>query len=416
MVQLTQDCFAFGKKLIKLENAINRIHKNIKCNQNIEKIHIKYSLDRTIATNVVSKLNVPPYSNSAVDGYAIRYKDYLSNAKTYNIAGKSTAGHPCNKKLKKLDAIRIFTGAILPNGFDTIIMEEDCVVNGKKVILPSKVKKNINYRCLGEDIKINSKVFSSGHKIRPQDIGVLSSLGISYIKAFEPITVSIFSCGDELINIGTKLKKGQIYDSNRVMITNFLKKLGCKVNDLGILKDNKNSLIKKLNNAANKSDLIITSGGMSLGDEDHIKAIIETIGKIHVWRLAIKPGRPVGFGTINNTPILGLPGNPAAAFVTFLILAIPIIKKMSGEIVKNIKKIKVPINFNHKKKTGRKEFLRVQLIKKNDDLYLNKFPKEGAGILSSASWASGLGIIDDDIINIKPNDKINYISLNELLN
>ena len=416
MAQLSLDCFAFGKKLIKLETAINRIKKNIKPTAKIEEINTSKSLNRILADNIIAKINIPPHSNSAVDGYAIKYNDYKSGNRKFNIVGKSTAGHPYNKKNKKLDCIRILTGAIVPNGYDTVIMEEDCIIENETLILPNKIKKFMNYRHLGEDIKIKDKVFLAGHKLRPQDIGVLYSIGIKIIKVYEQLKVCVFSCGDELSNTDTPLKKGKIYDSNRIMLVNFLSKLNYKVQDLGILKDNKAYISKKLNKASKNNDFIITSGGMSLGDEDHIKPIIEESGVMHVWRLAMKPGRPVGFGIYNETPILGLPGNPAAVFVTFLMLGIPILKLMSGHKLLKNRYIPVKINFEHKKKLGRKEFLRVQLESKGNSLILNKFHKEGAGILSSASWATGLGIIDDNIKELKKQDTINYISLNELLN
>jgi len=416
MAQLSQDCFAFGKKLIKLETAINRIKKNIKPTEKIEEINTSKSLNRILADNIIAKINIPPHSNSAVDGYAIKYNDYKSGNRKFNIVGKSTAGHPYNKKNKKLDCIRILTGAIVPSDYDTVIMEEDCIIKNETLILPDKIKKYMNYRHLGEDIKIKDKVFLAGHKLRPQDIGVLYSIGIKIIKVYEQLKVCVFSCGDELSNTDTPLKKGKIYDSNRIMLVNFLSKLNYKVQDLGILKDNKAYISKKLNKASKNNDFIITSGGMSLGDEDHIKPIIEESGVMHVWRLAMKPGRPVGFGIYNETPILGLPGNPAAVFVTFLMLGIPILKLMSGRKLLKNSYIPVKINFEHKKKLGRKEFLRVQLKSKGNSLILNKFHKEGAGILSSASWATGLGIIDDNIKEVKKQDTINYISLNELLN
>ena len=415
MAQLSQDCFAFGKKLIKLETALNKIKKNIKPTEKVEEINISKSLNRILANDIIAKINIPPHSNSAVDGYAIKYNDYKPGNREFNIAGKSTAGHPYNKKIKKLDSIRVLTGAIVPIGYDTVIMEEDCIVKNKTLILPNKIIKNINYRHLGEDIKVKDKVFFAGHKLRPQDIGVLYSLGIKMIKVCSQLKVGVFSCGDELSNIGRPLKKGSIYDSNRIMLINFLIKLNYKVQDLGILKDNKDYIDKKLHKASNNNDFIITSGGMSLGDEDHIKPLIEKKGVMHVWRLAMKPGRPVGFGIFNKTPILGLPGNPAAAFVTFLMLGIPILKQMSGQkLIKN-NYIPIKVNFEHKKKTGRKEFLRVKVSYKDNNLILNKFHKEGAGILSSASWASGLGIIDDNLTEVKKQDTINYISLNELL-
>ena len=416
MTQLTEDIQAFGNKLIKLDTAIKKIINHLKCEEKTELINTKIALNRTLADKIISSINVPAYSNSAVDGYAINYKEYSNGNREFAIVGKSSAGHPFNKKIKKLASIRVLTGAMIPSKIDTVIMEEDCNLNEGILILPNSIKKGINYRYLGEDIKKNTTIFKKGHKIRPQDLGVLSSLGITKIKAYKKLKVTIFSSGDELTNINKPLKKGHIYDSNREMIKAFLLKLGYLVTDLGILRDKKHIIIKKLNEASNKSDLIITSGGMSLGDEDHIKTIIEEKGNIHAWRLAIKPGRPVGFGTYNNCPIIGLPGNPAAAFITFLMIATPILKQMSGQLLKKYNVIPIASNFHYSKKRGRKEFIRVKLINKKGKLTMEKFPKSGAGILTSATWSTGIGILDENIEKIKPYDKINYLSYNEIIN
>jgi len=415
MTQLTKDIHAFGNKLTKLDTAIKKITNQLKCEKKPELINTKISLNRILADKIISSINVPAYSNSAVDGYAINYKEYSNGNREFAIIGKSSAGHRFNKKIKKLASIRVLTGAMIPSKLDTVIMEEDCNLSKGILILPNGIKKGINYRYLGEDIKKNTTIFKKGHKIRAQDLGALSSLGITKIKAYKKLKVAIFSSGDELTNIHKPLKKGHIYDSNREMIKAFLLKLGYIVTDLGILKDKKHIIVKKLNEASNKNDLIITSGGMSLGDEDHIKTIIEEKGNIHAWRLAIKPGRPVGFGTYNNCPIIGLPGNPAAAFITFLMIATPILKQMSGQLIKKYNVIPIASNFHYSKKRGRKEFIRVKLINKKGKLTMEKFPKSGAGILTSATWSTGIGILDENIEKIKPNDKINYLSYNEII-
>ena len=415
MVQLSSDSKVFGNKLVLIKNAQNSILRSTNKKLITHKIKTLDSLDRVVAKSIIAPINVPPYSNSAVDGYAFKYRDIkLNKSKEFNLVGKSKAGTPYKKSLKKNEIVRVLTGAIIPKNADTVVMEEDCIIQGKIIFLPKYIKKGINFRLCGEDIKINTKVFDIGHKIKPQDIGILSSLGIIKIPVFKKITISIFSCGDELIDIKNNLKYGKIYDSNKSMLISFLNKLSVKIIDLGILKDNKEKIIKTLNNASKSSDLIISSGAMSLGDEDHIKNIIENLGELKIWRLAIKPGRPVGFGKFKNTAFLGLPGNPAAAFVTFLVLGIPLINKLSGQ--KFIKPImhKIPISFHYKKKLGRKEFLRVKLDVNKNILY--KYPKSGAGILKSTSWANGLGIIDEKITQLKPNDKILFVSFNELLN
>ena len=416
MTQLTKDLKAFGNKLVKLNTAIKIIKNNFNLQQYTELVNLKNTLNRISGENIISSINVPAHSNSAVDGYAINFKEYSNGNRKFNIIGKSSAGHPFNKKVQKLNSIRVLTGAILPPNLDTIIMEEDCKIINNILTLPDNVKKGINYRYLGEDIKKNSIVYKKGHKIKPQDIGVLASLGIKRIRAYKALKIAIFSSGDELVNVGKPLNKGQIYDSNREMIIAFLSKLGFLVTDLGILKDKSDVIENKLKKASINNDLIITSGGMSLGDEDHIKNIIDNKGSIYAWRLAIKPGRPVGFGMFNKCPIIGLPGNPAAAFITFLVVAIPILKQMSGQLVNKYNLIPITSDFYYTKKKGRKEFIRVKLINKKNKLTAQKFPKAGAGILTSTTWSSGIGILDEKVEEIKPGDKINYLSFNEILN
>jgi len=416
MTQLTKDLKAFGNKLVKLNTAIKIIKNNFNLQQYTELVNLKNTLNRISGENIISSINVPAHSNSAVDGYAINFKEYSNGNRKFKIIGKSSAGHPFNKKVQKLNSIRVLTGAILPPNLDTIIMEEDCKIINNILTLPDNVKKGINYRYLGEDIKKNSIVYKKGHKIKPQDIGVLASLGIKRIRAYKALKIAIFSSGDELVNVGKPLNKGQIYDSNREMIIAFLSKLGFLVTDLGILKDKSDVIENKLKKASINNDLIITSGGMSLGDEDHIKNIIDNKGSIYAWRLAIKPGRPVGFGMFNKCPIIGLPGNPAAAFITFLVVAIPILKQMSGQLVNKYNLIPITSDFYYTKKKGRKEFIRVKLINKKNKLTAQKFPKAGAGILTSTTWSSGIGILDEKVEEIKPGDKINYLSFNEILN
>ena len=402
--------------LVKLNYALKIISKNIKSLNKTEYVSINESLGRIISENIVSQINVPPHSNSAVDGYAIRFKDL--NSKTHNnalrVKGKSKAGSFPRFKLGKMCAARVLTGAILPQGADTVIMEENCEVKENRITIRGNIKKGINYRNLGEDIKNYSQVFSKGHKVRAQDIGILSSLGLKKIRVNKQIRVGVFSSGDEVSDPGKKLTKGKLYDSNRPMIIALLQILGCKVVDLGILEDNQTIIKNKFFSIQKKLNLIISTGAMSLGDEDHIKRILDKYGKLHVWRLAIKPGRPVGFGFLKKTPILALPGNPTAAFVTFLSIGIPLINKMIGNL-NTYKIFKVPISFKYTKKAGRKEFLRVKAVKIKGNMMLKKFPIEGAGILTSTSWADGFAIIDENTTELGYDDLVNYLSFNEIL-
>ena len=407
----------FKNKLTKLKHALTAIKSNTTFEAKTKSILISQALGKILSEDIFSNRNVPPHSNSAVDGYAIRFKDLEQNPnKIFNISGKSKAGTLPKNKIKKMCTVRVLTGAILPKDLDTVVMEEDCTIDQERIKINKNIRKGINFRKLGEDIKIKDKVFNRGHKLRPQDIGVLSSIGIKKIKVYKFLRVAVFSSGDEIVSTKNVPKVGQLFDSNKPMIISLLEKVGCNPTDLGILPDQKIQIIKNFLSASKKFDLLISSGAMSLGDEDHIKKILDEDGNLKVWRIAIKPGRPVGYGFYKNTPILALPGNPTAAFVTFLMLGIPLINKMSGLKNVNNKRYKLPINFHYNKKAGRIEYLRVKTVFKNGKLFLNKFPKEGAGILTSASWADGLAIIDENTTKLKLNDLVDYISFNEILN
>ena len=404
-------------KLTKLKYALTVIEKNIIFKPKTKSIFISQALENIVSEDIFSNRNVPPHSNSAVDGYAIRFKDLKKNPnRVFTISGKSKAGTFPKHKINKMCTVRVLTGAILPKGSDTVVMEEDCEINQDKIKIKKIIKKGINFRMLGEDIKIKNKVFAKGHKLKPQDVGILSSIGLKKIKVYIPLRVGVFSSGDEIVNPNNNPKIGQLFDSNRPMIISLLKKIGCNVVDLGILPDQTKQIVHNLSKASKKFNLIVSSGAMSLGEEDHIKKILEEQGSLNVWRIAIKPGRPVGYGFYNKTPILALPGNPTAAFITFLMIGLPIISRMSGLKKDFYKRYKLPINFHYNKKAGRIEYLRVKTVYKNGKLSLNKFPKEGAGILTSVSWADGLAIIDENTTNLELNDLVNYVSFNELLN
>jgi len=407
----------FKNKLTKLKHALTVIKSNTIFEPKDKSIPISQALGKILSEDIFSTRNVPPHSNSAVDGYAISFKDLKQNPnKIFNISGKSKAGMLPKINIKKMCAVRVLTGAILPKGLDTVVMEEDCQIDQKKIRIKINIIKGINYRKLGEDIKVKDKLFNKGHKLRPQDIGALSSIGLKKVKIYKSLRVGVFSSGDEIVTTKNVPKVGQLFDSNKPMIIGLLEKIGCNPTDLGILPDQKIQIIKKFLSASKKFDLLISSGAMSLGDEDHIKRILDEDGNLKVWRIAIKPGRPVGYGFYKNTPILALPGNPTAAFVTFLMLGIPLINKMSGLKKVNNKRYKLPINFHYNKKSGRIEYLRVKTVLKNGKLFLNKFSKEGAGILSSVTWADGLAIIDENTTRLKLDDMVDYISFNEILN
>ena len=362
MTQISNDCFKHSKKRISLEKAISILKKRIKCIKKTEIIKLGQSLGRILSKDIISKINVPSFNNSAVDGYAFKHSDLNKKSETsLKLFGRIIAGQNFNKKIKKGEIIRIFTGAKIPKGVDTVIMQEDCYLNNNEVILKTGIFKGANIRKKGEDIKNGKKILSKGSKLRAQDIALIASIGIKEISVFEKLTVGIFTTGNELFEPGKKVSSEGVYDSNRYCLKNLLETINCSVQDYGIKKDNEKLIKKSLKKISKKCDLIITTGGMSVGEEDYVRKIIEKNGFLNFWNIAMKPGRPVALGKIFKKPFIGLPGNPVSVMITFLKIALPTINKLSGFLSPKEKSFIVTTDFDFKKKSGRKEFLRVTI-------------------------------------------------------
>ncbi len=419
MVQLRDDCFNNDGKLLQANEAIeillNCVHPII----NTEIKELRHSLGRIIAENIISKRNVPPHDNSAVDGFAVFHDDLSQENDTKLIVGgRATAGHPLPRIQKCGEAIRIFTGAQIPKGKvespDTVLMQEDCKIetinNIENVIIPPGIQKGANTRYRGEDISEGSKVLNLGTKLRPQEVGLAASLGLTSLKVFRKLRVAIISTGDELFEPGVTLPTGGIYDSNRYSLLALIDSLGCEVTDLGILPDSKSAIRETLNSAALNHDAIITSAGVSVGDEDHLRSAVLDLGHLHFWKLAIKPGRPVAFGQIGRTAFIGLPGNPVAMMITFLLIARPALLKLSGAIDVLPRLYKVQSGFDYKKKLFRREYVRVSLTVDNTgELVANKFPRDGAGILSSLVESEGIIELPEEITQLKKGEMVKFL-------
>ncbi len=387
------------------------IKKNIKPVTQTEIIKIKNAKGRYLANNIYSLINIPPNNNAAVDGYIFNYNKLKSKQKKiYKVDSEIHAGEKNIKAYSSENAIKISTGAYLPKGFDTLIMQEDFHIRNNEILLKSlKIKKWMNIRKKGEDIKKNQKVFSSGHYLRPQDIGMLSSLGIKEVKVVRKIKVGILSNGNELLEPGRKKDTNKIYDSNRYILNSFLDKNSIFVIDGGILRDEFKKIEEKISILNNKCDAIIISGGASAGSKDFVVNIIKKIGIIKFWKVSIKPGRPFGFGVLKNKkPILILPGNPVACFVIFFLFGKTLLNYLQTDITFKLNYFFVHSNFSLKKKLGREEFLRVRLQIKNGKIYANKYSKQGAGILNSLVWSSGLIRLKSNQTQINKNSLLEY--------
>ena len=419
MAQLRDDCFNNDGKLLLANEAIdilvNRVHPII----NTEVKELRHSAGRIIAEDIISEKDVPPHDNSAVDGFAVFYDD-LSQVNDTNliVGGRATAGHPLPRLQRRGEAIRIFTGAQMPKGNvgspDTVLMQEDCkseiINNIENVIIPPGIQKGANTRYRGEDISEGSKILNVGTQLRPQEIGLAASIGLTSLNVFRKLRVAIISTGDELFEPGVTLKSGGIYDSNRYSLLALIDSLGCEVTDLGILPDSEPSIRETLKSAAMNHDAIITSAGVSVGDEDHLRTAVLELGNLHFWKLAIKPGRPVAFGQIGRTAFIGLPGNPVAMMITFLIIARPALLKLAGASNLLPRLYNVQSGFDYKKKLHRREYVRVSLkISNTGDLIAYKFPRDGAGILSSLVESEGIIELSEDITQLNKGEMVKFL-------
>ncbi|WP_020591118.1 gephyrin-like molybdotransferase Glp [Kiloniella laminariae] len=417
MAQLSDDCFAHGGKLMTTAEALSLLAEKVRCIAPIEIKAVPLCLGRILASDLLSSVNVPPHDNSAVDGYAVAYDDLVPGTSTVlPISERMAAGTPLPDKIKAQTAVRIFTGAVMSQGTDTVLMQEDCTLDQKgNVSIPSGIKRGANSRKAGEDVTAGTTIFSAGHSLKPQDLGLISAVGITEIPVRRPLQVALFSTGDELQNPGTTLKSGQVYDSNRFTITGLLQNLGCAVTDLGILNDDFETIRQALGEAAGKFDLILTSGGVSVGEEDHVKQAVECQGSLHAWRLAIKPGRPIALGQIGPTAFVGLPGNPVAVIVTFANFVRPLITLLSGGNIQAPHCFPVTAAFSHRKKADRREWIRVHLRNNNEGrLEAHKFPREGAGVLSSVCASDGFAELPEDLLTVEPGQTITYLPFNEV--
>ena len=401
-------------KLILANDAKKKMKDSINFSNKSEIIKLNEAENRILSKDIIANFNIPEEDNSAVDGYALNFK---KNNRFFNIVGQSKPGSPYQKTLKTNEAIKIFTGSNIKkkNKINAVVMLEDCKVLKNLIEIKKKIIVNQNIRKKGEDVKKNKVVFLKGRKIRPVDLAQLSSLGLKKINVYKKIKVGIFSTGSE-INQDVKRKKNYIFDANKITLISMFNSIGCEALDLGLIKDNYNETKKKIIKNSSKYDLLVSSGGISDSDTDMIGKILSTYGKINFWKLAIKPGRPFAFGEINKTPFIGLPGNPVAAIVTFLMLVVDYVKILSGNKNVKIKKNMISSNFSMIKKLGRREWIRGWITEKNGKQFLEKFNTTGSGIISSISQSDGIIDIDEDVKYIKKGKKLNYIKYEDILN
>lgn len=416
MAQLSDDCFAFGGTLLSIDAALERIAADVPCVAGTEERSLQESDGRILADDLIAPVDLPPFHNAAVDGYAVRLAD-LAESPVLPVVGRLAAGETATDVLPPGAARRIFTGAALPPGADTVFMQEDVAVDADgRVRLPPGLRTGANTRPRGEDIARGARALPRGRRLRPQDLALAAALGVCRLPVYKPIRVALFSTGDELVEPGAPTGPAQRYDSNRVLLAALVGRAGARVRDLGILPDRQDRIADALAGAARDSDMILTSGGVSAGDEDHVKAAVEAVGRLTFWRLAIKPGRPVAMGTVRGVPFVGLPGNPVAAFITFAHVARPLIAALGGALVEAPPTLPVRAEFDYRKKAGRREYVRVRLSPGPDgEPRARKHDVDGAGILTSLTETSGIAELGEAVTRVTPGDSVSYLPYEGLL-
>jgi molybdopterin molybdotransferase len=417
MAQLSDDCFAFGGPMMSVDEAVGLIAARVTPVQDVETVALVRADGRVLARDIAAPLPLPPFANSAVDGYAVASRDLPQNSEqAFPVTGRVQAGGAAATPVMPGQAVRIFTGAPMPDGADTVFMQEDVRLENGRVVLPAGLKPGANVRPAGEDIPAGRAALKAGRRLRPQDIALVAAFGLTELGVTRRLRVAVFSTGNELVSPGEARGAAQLFDSNRFMLMAMLTRLGCDVSDLGILRDERTSLAGALQQVAGRHDLILTTGGVSTGEEDHVRAAVESVGKLVLWRMAIKPGRPVAMGVVDGTPLIGLPGNPVASFVTFVHVVRPTVLALSGAMQEKLVPMPVHAGFTYRKKIARREYVRVSLHTAADGgLEAVKFPREGAGLLSSLADTDGLVELGEDVTQVEPGQTVGFLPYASLI-
>lgn len=405
--RLRNDCFAMpqGVDWVKVSDALALLQAGLVTVALRDVVGLVSAQGRVLATDQVAPRANPPAPNSAVDGYGFAHASTGAGVQRLAlVTGRAAAGQPFGRSVLPGHAIRILTGAVLPEGVDTVVLEEDCAVNAKEVAFDGPVKARINTRRMGEDIGHGAVALSAGHRLRAPDLALLAAVGISRVDVYRPLRVAVLSTGDEIVS--DIAENHQTYDANRPMLMALAKGWGCEVVDLGHAPDRPATIRARLNRGAARADAILVSGGASAGDEDHVARLLRAEGNLTAWRIAMKPGRPLALALWQGVPVFGLPGNPVAAFICALIFARPALSTMAGAGWVDPAGFTVPAAFAKAKKAGRREYLRARL---NAAGAAEVFASEGSGRISGLAWATGLVELPDAALTIAPGDPVRFL-------
>jgi len=395
-------------ELLSVDKAIESILSTASHVTETERVPLDDSSLRILAEDIIADINVPPADNSAMDGYALNTQDLTAETNTLTISQRITAGVP-PMPLAAGTAARIFTGAEIPKGANAVIMQEQCQLQGEHVICPNAIPAGNNIRQCGQDILKGNTILKQGQCLGPQHIGLLASIGVAQVRVYRKLSVAVLSTGSELIEPGQVLAPGKIYNSNRFLLKSFLKCNDIHIIDLKSVADDLEATKAALQKAT-KADCILSTGGVSVGDEDYIKQAVMDLGELNLWRIAMKPGKPLAFGKIGNTPFFGLPGNPVSAFTTFCLFVQPFLQALQGQTITRAREYSFVADFDMKANPIRQEYIRI----KRQGNSVSAFHNQSSGVLSSTTWADGLAIMPPNQ-NIVRGESINVLLFNDLI-
>jgi molybdopterin molybdotransferase len=415
MAQLSNDCFAFGGPLLTVDEARTLIVERLSAVVATETVSLSEADGRVLAEPLTAPLDLPPFANSAVDGYAVRHADLGPGRTVMPVVGRIPAGRSPSGTEAARQAVRIFTGAPMPEGFDTVFMQEDVEARDREVVLPPGLKRGANRRPKGEDLARGAVALEAGRRITSREVTLLAALGYAEVPVRRLLRVALFSTGDEIVSPGEPLPGAGLYDANRFMLASLLRRAGCSITDLGILRDRRDVVAEALGAASAAHDLLITSGGVSTGEEDHVKSAVEAVGRLSFWRVGIKPGRPVALGVVRGKPFIGLPGNPVAVFVTFVQIARALVARLSGEVYAPPVPLPVEAGFAYRKKEGRREYVRVRLERQESRMVAHKHPREGAGVITSLTETDGLVELAEAVTRVEVGETVGFLPYGVLI-
>ena len=409
---MSSSCSDSSTKLMPLSEALAHLLGSAVVLVDEETVMLDEAFGRVLSQPVASTINVPAWDNSAMDGYAVRHQD-INDLDALPVVQRIPAGTNA-QPLVAGTAARIFTGAPVPEGADTVVMQEMITRQGEFIRINGDVKQGSNIRRAGEDIRSGDEVIEIGTRLHPQHVGLAASTGIDKLVVKRKLKVAIFTTGDELTMPGHALDEGKIYNSNRYLFRGLLEKMGCEVIDLGNVVDQYDATCEALTNAAAKADLILSSGGVSVGEEDYVKKALEDLGSLDLWKIAVRPGKPLAFGNVNDVPFIGVPGNPVSLFVTFSIFVRPFILRCIGVSDVTPVEYKVAAGFDWQRPDKRAEYMRAKLVTNDEgQAVVNVYPSRSSGVLSSVTWADGMVVINPEQ-KLKKGDRVRYIPFSSL--